>query len=283
MNSNKFTQVHVYIIGAVLMIIVGVGMYFALLKPLYDENTQTQASVQGTEATNVTVDGHSFNISQAAAAKTALEAAQKRKEQKTQRLQTLTSKFDLPKPERIDLGDTGSDQEILQKTLANWFNLPRRVVPKMEAFARAQGEKHKVRVTTEFKAPAPAADPKSVPRDIIAWNLGTMTMNGKFTDVMQWARSWNSAPLLVAVDGLKCSIADAKGKVDATATLTVYIFPSGKAATIPGASAGATGGGGGMPGMLPPGGPGMSPPGAPGMSPPGMAPPGAPNAPGPPR
>src|SRR3954452_1279226 len=56
MGSNRITQLHVYIIGLVLMLIVGGGLYFALLKPVYQKVAAKKTELAGDEGTSVTVD-----------------------------------------------------------------------------------------------------------------------------------------------------------------------------------------------------------------------------------
>jgi hypothetical protein len=237
MNANKITQLHVYLIGAVVMLIVGVGLYFLMLKPLYDSNAALDAEVQSLEAQTVTVDGQAVRWNEEPKAQAAVAVATQRQQTKRARLAKLEKSKDLPPQARIDLG-SGTDREVLQRTMGRWLALPERVVRMMEGFAYRQGGRHGVLVATEFAAPAPTTVPGQIPRDIIAWNLGPMSATGSFPRVMRWAQSWNNAPLLVSVDGLKCSLAGRGGTVTATATLTVFIFPKGQAVTNPGASPG---------------------------------------------
>jgi hypothetical protein len=258
MNVNKITQIHVYIIGAVLALIVGFGLYFSLLKPLNDQNTILRGNISSTESTPVQIDGKSFNISQVKQAEQALEGVRKRKTESQARLAVLERQKQLPAREAIDIGN-GTQPELLSKTMPRWLNLPRVVVTRMESFAKRQATKHGVQITTQFAAPAPVPDPNAIPKDIIIWNLGPISARGDFNKVMRWMESWNQAPLLTSVEGLKCSLAGSKGEVMATAAVTVYIFPTGKGVTQPGA-----GGGGAMPGAAPGMDPGMA--GAPGSS-----------------
>lgn len=253
--SGKITQLHVYIFGAVVMIIIGVGMYFAMLKPLNDGNVALAATVSGLESQTVQIDGQGFNWQQFDQAQEKLKGAEVRKAGKERRLASLEASKKLPRANEIDLGD-GTDQTILTRTMGRWLQLPRVVVPMMENFAQARGRRRGVKVTTTFTAPAPSTRPADIPRDIIAWRLGTLTAEGPFERVMQWTKDWNSAPLLVSVEDLKCAVAGDNGQVQATASIVVYMFPTGKAVTNPGGGgAGAAAGGvppmGMMPGAMP--------------------------------
>lgn len=251
MRSNRITPLHVYLIGLVLMLIVGVGLYFALLRPAYAEAAAKKQEVAGAEAQTVSINGETFSYTvetgpdQVKKAKTALEKVRASKESKERELAILEARKQLAPQNRINIGD-GTPQTVIRQTMANWLNLPRVVIPTMNKFADKLAAKHGVQCLHQFAGPAPSTDPYSIPKDIIAWNLGKMSATGPFPQVMQWARDWNSAPLLVAVDGLETQLAGPGGKITAVANLTVYIFPTGKAVVIPaGGGAPAPGGFGG--------------------------------------
>jgi hypothetical protein len=265
--ANKINQWHVYLIGAVLMLLLGFGLYFMLLKPLYETKSELQTKNASADATTVSVDGKSFGIGSLKEADQAATAAITRKDSKKAQLASLMNRKQLPPAQRIDLGK-GTQPEVLGRTMPRWLSLPKVLVTKMERYAQRLGDKHGVVVFTKFSVPAPSTNPESIPKDIIARNLGSMTVIGEFNRVLRWAQDWNSAPLLVAVDGLKCGVVGPGGHVVATCNLTVYLFPTGEAVTQPGAGAPSPGGASpGMPGM-----PG-APPGMPGMpgAPPGMS------------
>lgn len=251
MKSNKLTHVHVYLIGVVIMTIVGVGLYFMLLKPLNEEVVSLTGQVQAKEAESVDVDGKKFVWNQLEGAQKALKEAQMRKAGKEARLASLERKKQLPSSQALRIGT--SQTEILANTMPRWLMLPERVVQTMENWSKARAKRFGVDAVTTFAAKAPSTDPTKIPTDVVAWNLGTMTVTGKFDRVMAWAKDWNNAPLVAAVNDLKCSIADRGGKIKATASLNVYIFPTGPGAGKAVSVAGA-GGPGGMPGGMPGGG-----------------------------
>jgi hypothetical protein len=249
-----------------------VALFFLLLKPLNEENVALASAVQTLESTSSTVDGKTFQYNQQTEAEAALAEAKSRKAGKEAQLASLERRKQLPASQALRIETT--QPQLLSTTLPRWLMLPERVVTSMERWAESRGKKLGLdTVETTFAAKAPTTDPASVPKAIVAWNLGQMTVTGDFNRVMRWVKDWNNAPLLVAVNDLKCSIADRDGKVTATATLNVYVFPTGPGAGAAAAAAGAVnvaGPGGGMGG--PPGmgaAPGMGGPpgaGAPGMS-----------------
>lgn len=244
MKSNKLTHVHVYLIGVVIMTIVGVALYFLLLKPLNEENTTLAGQVQATESEQVDVDGKKFVWNQLDAANKALKEAKVRKAGKEVTLAGMERQKQLPSSQTLQIAT--SQPEILATTMPRWLMLPERVVTTMERWSKARAKRFGVQVETSFAAKAPSTDPSTIPTDIVAWNLGTMTVTGKFDRVMAWAKDWNKAPLVSAVNDLKCSVADRGGKVKATASLNVYIFPTGPGAGKAVSVASTAGGAGGM-------------------------------------
>jgi type II secretory pathway component PulM len=247
MGSKKITHVHVYLIGFVIMVIVGVALYFLLLKPLNETNEQLAGAIATLEGTNANVDGKTFRYDQKTAAEAALAEAKSRKAGKEAQLASLERRKQLPASQTLKIETT--QPALLSTTMPRWLMLPQRVVTSMENWATSRGKKLGLdKVETTFAANAPSTDPAAIPKAIVAWNLGQMSVTGDFNRVMRWVKDWNNAPLLVAVNDLKCSVADRDGKVTATASLNVYIFPTG-----PGAGAGAAGAvnvagqGGGLP------------------------------------
>jgi len=226
-------------------------MYFARLKPLGEKVVAKQAEVTGVEGTSTSINGKNVPYNGEDQAKQIYQAAVKSRDEKKAELLVLESKKQFPPSQTIDLGKSGDDTTIMNNgTMAKWLSLPRRVVEVMERFSDSRAKARGITVTTNFTAAPPATTPSAIPRDIIAWSLGTMTMTGEYPKVMQWVKDWNSAPLLVAVDGLKCTLAGRNGKIQSTANLVVYIFPTGEAvqttSSSGGTSTGATSGMGGM-------------------------------------
>src|SRR5687768_16550506 len=128
--AAKITQLHVYIIGGVLMVIVGAGLYFTLIKPVLEENANLQTAIAGLESQSVSVDGKSFTIAQASAAQDALRQAQQRRDNNERKLKNLEGKYQVKPTDRISIGK--SDDEILRGTMARWLQLPKVVVNLME-------------------------------------------------------------------------------------------------------------------------------------------------------
>jgi len=262
MSGNKLNQVHVYIIGGVLMLILFVGLYFALIKPLQDQTTALAASVAQVEQEQIPVGSRQFTNAQLEEARKELDAVKANYQQKKAELAAREEQKQLPPSQRIDLGK-GTRPELIARTLPRWIALPRVVVRQMASYAKSSARKYGVEVQTAFAAPAPSTNPDAIPRDIIPWTLGGMSIKGEFNKVMSWVENWNNAPLLVSVDGLKCNLAGRNGVVQATASLTAFIFPTGEAVTNPGNTGAAPGG---APMGMGTGGMGMEIPGPGGMA-----------------
>jgi hypothetical protein len=237
---SKLTQLHVYIIGAVLMLILGGGLFYTLIKPLDEEAVKVRGDITTTEN----------SISETKSAQAAMKKAKQDLATNKAALRQLVGARVLPASHEIDLGD-GSQDTLLKKTLSRWMALPPYVLHTVEKYGDKIAKKHHVLVLAEFSAPTPSSDPNSIPRDIIAWPMGKMTITGKFNDVMAYIRDWNNSPILTSVDGVRCSLAGKGGRIVATGALNAYIFPSGQAVSNPaGGAATATSGGmgGGYPG-----------------------------------
>jgi hypothetical protein len=246
MGPSKFTQLHVYLIGTVLMILVGVGMFFLLIKPANEEIESLNGQVRQKEQQSVQVDNRPFTISQAAAAKKALEEAKERRDRTRAQLNATLARKRLPASMAINFGPAPqpTDGYLISNVIPRWLALPRVLITEMENYAQRSARRHRVTVTTRFSAGAPTTNPRAIPTDIIARTLGPMTVTGRFNDVLAWAEDWNNAPLIVAVDGLRLTLAGDNGVVTGNCTLTVYYFPEGKVTEAAAPAAG--GGGGGM-------------------------------------
>ncbi len=238
MNQNRLTHVHVYIIGLVLMLIIGGGLYYFTLRPIQEDIKRVNGNISSTESEPVSVNNRNFVYNQYDPAVQAVKDAKTTRDSMQRELNQVLSARRLPRQMEINLHNNNVPL-ILSQTLPRWVQLPRNVVTLMLAEVTRLSRKHNVAVQAEFSAPAPTLDPAAVPRDIIAWNLGNMSVSGSFNNVMRWARDWNSAPLLCAIDGLKCSLAGRNGRVSATCSLTVFIFPEGVPASGAGGGAGA--------------------------------------------
>jgi type II secretory pathway component PulM len=246
LGANKFGQAHVYIIGVVVMLIVGGGLFWFLIRPIQENTKKANQELTAEKAKSVQVDGASFTNAQLAAAKTKLTEQDERYKDSKATLDTEVRRKQLPPNEQLVVHK--ERVSLIGDSLPRWFNLPKNVVTRMEAFSKRLAAKHGVEVQTQFSGPAPATTPNAIERTLVAWPLGPMRVTGEFKKVMAWARGWNDAPLLSVVEPLPLSLAGRGGKVTSTVNLTVFVFPTGNGIVEPvagaGSSAGAFGGGG---------------------------------------
>ena len=241
MSRPKLTWVHASIIGVVVAMIVGGGLFFGFIKPANSEVEDLKTELSNVEG----------QVAQVADAQDKLDAAIEDNVEGRAKLDRALRTKSPPARINVNLGDNST--EARRRALKNFWQLPGYVAPTMEKFARDSGRRLKVEVSTSFSIAAPSTDPAAIPADIIAWNLGTMEVTGKFLDVVRWVEGFNRAPLLSTVENLQLELADGEGRVTATCSLSTFVFPRldpGVEITV---SSGGGGGGGGMAGGAPSG------------------------------
>jgi hypothetical protein len=240
MQASKLKPLHVYIIGMVVAFILGLGLFFLLIRPVQGDISTQEQTLSGLQQYSPN------SVKQAEADKKKAE-----EEADLHRAQWLAWNRRQSPPEKYAIPIGPYEQKI--KTLDRWWNLPQYIVNEAAAYARG---KPGVQVMTDFKRPERSPDANTIPGEIVVWNLGRMYAFGKFNDVMEWARRWNKFKYTAAVDGLDVRLAG-KGTVASTANLTLYIWTKNKPGEGGGAPAGGAPGGaepGAMPSMPMPGG-----------------------------
>lgn len=251
----KITQMQVYIIAAVLVALVGAGIWFGLIKPKQEALDAAQARYDAANAVAIT--------------RPQAESAQKEANQKVAVAKAKWNRYDSTLMPNINVSNflTGSQQLWNEQVLV--------LGPKVKRYLESDT---KVRVTqSNITIPAPSTDPNQVNRKSFEIPMGTISVQGTFQNVLNHVARWNKFDRLVLVDGL--TLSGNSPRLTGTYSLRVIIFTRGEPSTqqIPQAAP-STGGFGGMPGMegIPGGMPGEgSYPGAEGM-------PGAPGTEGPP-
>src|SRR5437867_330222 len=135
MGSNKITQLHVYIIGLVLAVIVGVGMYLGMVKPIEDDNAQLRTNITTSQTSAVDVyNAKQLTILKPGWDKTANEQIKAAKAEVVNEQAILagyTDKRRLPPNEEINIGD-GTPDVLLKQTMTKWLTLPRVLVTRMQ-------------------------------------------------------------------------------------------------------------------------------------------------------
>lgn len=225
--------VHVFITGAVVAVIVGLGLFFLLVKPSQDKLAQLTTTNEGLLA----------GIQQNSNAQSLLDKAEKDAAAAKAAWAVKMRRQDPPPQYAIPVGTP--DERL--RTMDKWWLLPDAVRRETEQFARGMSG---VQVETAFTVPAPSPDPNAIPQDVVVFPLGAMAATGSFKNVLAWARRWNSFRYTNAVDGFNIQLVGPNGRVRGTASLTLYIFPKVPPGSFQAPGGGATQGGfGGSGGM----------------------------------
>ncbi len=245
MNLSKLRSIHVIIIGAVVCVIVGVGLFYLLIKPTLAEIAQTK---QQYDASKQIADQEPQ----------ALRERDKAIEE-SQKAQQEYAKYQKTKMPNIDFTDRGKGM------LALWKEQSVILGPLIQKWPAQSG----VRLVSAIQVPAPPVNPNMIQTEIIEIPLGAVQVTGSFDKILKSIEAWNNFNRLVRVDFP--NLAGSSPNLVSQFNLTVYIFPRGKAGPqIPIAGQGTPAGGvPGMPGAMPMGGmPPMGAPPGPGAPPP---------------
>ena len=241
MNLSKIRSLHIIIIGAVVCVIVGVGLFFVLIKPMKATIAQTQAQYDASKQ----VADQEFSARNER--DKAIEEAKKTREDYTY--------FQRTKMPDIDMTDRG------QAMLALWREQSIALGPLLQKWPKRTG----VRLRTAISVPSPPVNPNGLPAEIIEIPIGNLEVQGDFSKILSHLKSWNYFNRLVKID--LPNLTGPSPFMVSQYSLTVYIFPKGK----PGPQIPLAGQVGGT--VAAPGGPTMTMPSAvpPGMTMPGGA------------
>ncbi len=199
---------HVIIIGAVVLVIAGVGVFFLQVKPQMDafktaKEKYEKESVKGNEQSRQTA------IQQRELANLALNQAQALLDvQMKRRMPYLNFS-------RRDIG-----------MLSLWKEQIKVMGPLLEHFAHDE----KVRVMQAgFKIAPPPANPNDplFSQDVLVFPLGQVTVSGNFKQVMNNIRRWNNCRRLVMVGPPR--LAGTSPQLMVSYDVTCYVFPAATA------------------------------------------------------
>jgi hypothetical protein len=206
MDFSKLTRAHVFIIGAVVVLILGVGFYFLGIRQTQDHLSQLQARLDTAEATIGKETQYNKDLEKA-----------KQEVQHVQSSLVVFTKTKMPNPP-IDLRNPDPKSQVL--AMMNLWQEPKRLYYMAERFALNTNE---VAVRTQFGVPAQPSDPKLIPTTVIELPIGQVTAYGGLENILRYMKRWNSFGRVVAVDNL---VLDGTSPLlSGTAQLTVYIFP----------------------------------------------------------
>ena len=217
MNLSKIRSLHIVIIGTVVSVIVGVGLFFVLIKPMRAKIAQTQSQYDASKQ----VADKEFSARNER--DKAVEEATKTRED--------YAYFQRTKMPDIDLADRG------QAMLALWREQSIVLGPLLQKWPKRTG----VQIRTAITVPPPPVDPNGLPAEIIEIPIGSLEVQGSFPKILSHLKSWNYFNRLVKID--LPNLTGPSPTMVSQYNLTVYIFPKGKAGPrIPLAGQGQAGG-----------------------------------------
>jgi hypothetical protein len=208
MSFSKLKKMHVIIIGSVLFVIAGVGVFFLQVKPQMDAYKVAKAkyekeSVKGNEQSK--------------------QAAIRQQELATLALNQAQALLDVQMRRRMPYLNF-SRRDI--GMLALWKEQIKVMGPLLENFARDGN----VRVLQAgFKIAAPPANPNDAlfTQDVLVFPLGQVTVSGDFKRVMNNIRRWNNCRRLVMVGPPR--LGGESPQLMVSYDVTCYVFPAAKA------------------------------------------------------
>lgn len=237
----KITRLQIGIIGAVLALVFGLGIYFLLIQPVLVKTAEDQANYEKRQAV----------ANQRGSARQDLEEAKKKVKLAEADWDVYVQRF-MP---NINVSSTyDAWQQLVNEQV-------RVLGPELDRFV--QSDKTVRVMQANFALPAPPDDPNQAVSEFFVFNPGSVQVAGTFRNVLRNAERWNQFKRLALVTGLQ--LTGNSPNLVGQYTVTVFEFTRGdkaKAVTIPQAAGGAGGGGGRFGGMMPGmGGGGMMMPG----------------------
>jgi|GEM_PF-1122454 len=239
MDLSKIKQLHIWIIGTVLIIIAEVLILFMMYKPQSLKYDAAKAKYDGA------IDLGNED---------ALAKANKSLEDAKKSVRVALNDLDGVMKRKMPVLDfTKRDVGMI----AMWYEQITKMGPILESFANDPN----VRVSpVSFSLPAPPSSPNDTLFDsnVLTFPLGTITAQGDFKSLMNHVRRWSNCKRLVLVDGV--SLTGNSPNLTVSYTIQCFVYPmaiGGKTDPMWGASTG----GGGMQG--PGGGGPMAGPGGP--------------------
>ncbi len=228
-------------IGVLVCIIVGAGMFFLLVRPKMLQYQEVSAKLEERRAVADQIDQ----------ARADLEKA---------KLENLQARLDYRRYEETKM-PVISFNDRTAGMIALWRERAEVLGPLVEKWPRRFG----VELRNAISVPAAPTNPNAMTADLLEIPLGQMTVTGTYQAILNHLRGWNKFNRLVRVD--PPTLTGPSPTMTATYNLTVLIFPrGGLGPNVPIAGEPSAQPDGAAPGMMPPPGPGapMPMPGGPG-------------------
>ena len=211
MSFSKLKKIHIIIIGSVLCVLVGVAVFFLMIKPQREAFAAAKARydkavVKGNE--------QSKRQAKAALAKAMMDYSVAQAQLDVQMRQRMPD-LDFS---RRDLG-----------MLALWNEQIKTLGPLLEDFAHDKNVKV---ANAKFQIQPPPANPNDpvFTQDVLVFPLGSIAVQGGFKPLMENIRRWNNCSRLIMVG--RPTLAGVSPQLTAVYPLTCYIFPKAKGGSL---------------------------------------------------
>lgn len=211
MSFSKLKKIHIIIIGSVLCVLVGVAVFFLMIKPQREAFAAAKARydkavVKGNE--------QSKRQAKAALAKAMMDYSVAQAQLDVQMIQRMPD-LDFS---RRDLG-----------MLALWNEQIKTLGPLLEDFAHDKNVKV---ANAKFQIQPPPANPNDpvFAQDVLVFPLGSIAVQGGFKPLMDNIRRWNNCSRLIMVG--RPTLAGVSPQLTAVYPLTCYIFPKAKGGSL---------------------------------------------------
>jgi len=218
MNLSKIRWQHIIIIGATVCALLGVGIYFLLIKPVREQVMAVDKKLQ---------DSLGYIAENEGPTQVAFDAAVN----EVSAIQSRLAKYENSKMPNLSLASREKGMIDL------WIEQVEVLGPILERW----GSKGGVRLVSPVNIPAPPTNPNVIDANMIKIPIGKMEVVGDFLSIMKHIGEWNKCPRLVQID--RPSVSGTSPQLKASYEVTVYIFPRGAAGPPVQMAGGSTGGG----------------------------------------
>ncbi|MEI6914430.1 MAG: hypothetical protein WCL39_04790 [Armatimonadota bacterium] len=198
---GKLTKLHVTIIGVVLCLVVGLGMFFLLIKPANEQLADLQTQYEARKAI----------ADQLPQAKVELVKA---------RQAQLQAQLDYRKIEDAKM-PVVSFTDRAQGMIAMWREQAEVLGPMLENWPRRFG----VDLMNSISIPAASTNPNSFADGLTKIGIGSISVRGDLPSILRHIEGWNKFGRLVQIDPV--SITGVSPSLSASYNVTVLLFPRG--------------------------------------------------------
>ena len=230
----RITRPQVMIIGGVLALLIGIGFFFGLIKPLNEAKAEAETKYNTQKAI---ADQRAAAMKKKADNQRIVDKAKRDWSVYDNQLMTYTGKDHRKHP----VVDTSNLFTAMQQ---RWDEQTVRLGPLVKYFL--EKDKSVRIVQANLAVQAPPSDPNAANTKVIELPLGTVTVAGTFENILRHVDRWNKFNRLVVVDDL--ALQGNSPQLVGSYKITCYIFThSDKTGDpVPQAGSGGAGGGGGF-------------------------------------